>query len=180
MDRVQANRSSNRSSEARSDRSSIGPLQSFASGWDRVREAITRERVNTETFSVNYEEAFALIDKDGSGTITRIKVIKACRNEPRVRQLLQLPESIRQEDGTRDAFEKVFQRMDKDNKKAVDFHEFVAFWQVEVRRAAWRPFAPLCVAAGRSWLEQAPARAPHSLSACDLPWRLGAGVALPE
>ena len=43
------------------------------------------------------------------GVLSRIEVIKACRADERVRELLGLPRVIRQEDGTRDAFEAVFQ-----------------------------------------------------------------------
>ena len=69
-------------------------------------------------------EAFQLIDKNSDGVLTRIEVIKACRADAEVRVLLGLPEKIRQEDGTRDAFEAVFQRLDADDSKAIDLLEF--------------------------------------------------------
>ena len=55
-------------------------------------------------------------------------VLQACRNDERVRELLRLPRNIRQEDGSRDSFEIVFQLMDKDDSKGVDIDEFALFW----------------------------------------------------
>ena len=94
--------------------------------------------LGTRVSSINLRcaEAFELIDKNGDGRLTRIEVIQACKHDPRVRELLRLPETIRQEDGSREAFEQVFQRMDKDDSKSVDLEEFMAFWKEEVSRAA--------------------------------------------
>ena len=55
-------------------------------------------------------EAFARIDANGDGVLSRTEVI-ACRANEDIRALLGLPKVIRQEDGTRDAFEAVFQRL---------------------------------------------------------------------
>jgi hypothetical protein len=49
--------------------------------------------------------AFALIDKNGNGWLSRAEVIKALRTEPSVRALLGLGETVRQEDGSRGKFE---------------------------------------------------------------------------
>merc|ERR1740121_57296 len=72
-------------------------------------------------------EAFRIIDKNGNGSLSRIEVILACRRDPSVRALLGLPATIRQEDGSRDRFEQVFQAMDSDDSKDVDFEEFARF-----------------------------------------------------
>ena len=95
-----------------------------------------RKRTSSvETLNLRCAEAFSLIDKNSDGTLTRIEVIQACRSDHRVRELLRLPESIRQEDGSRDAFEEVFQKMDKDDSKGVNLEEFMVFWKEEARRA---------------------------------------------
>lgn len=72
-------------------------------------------RTSSATINLRCAEAFELIDRNSDKTLSRIEVIQACRNDPRVRELLQLPERIRQEDGSRDAFEDVFQKMDVDD-----------------------------------------------------------------
>ena len=71
-------------------------------------------------------EAFHLIDKNGDGLLSRIEIIKACRADERIRSLLGLPKNIRQEDGTRDQFEQVFQRFDADDSKSISLSEFLA------------------------------------------------------
>ena len=53
-------------------------------------------------------------------------MVVAIRRDPEVRELLGLAahEQIRQEDGSRDAFEAVFQRLDADDDRAIDEREF--------------------------------------------------------
>ena len=73
---------------------------------------------------VDIAEAFSLIDANGDGVLSRAEVIKACRANERVRTLLGLPKNIRQEDGTRDSFEEVFQKFDADDSKSITLDEF--------------------------------------------------------
>lgn len=75
--------------------------------------------------------AFSLIDKNGDGFLSRIEVIKAVRGSQSVRDLLGLGPVVRQEDGTRDQFEAIFQRLDADEDKAVSFDEFLAAFRGE-------------------------------------------------
>jgi hypothetical protein len=51
-------------------------------------------------------------------------VILALRKDPALAELLLLPMNIRQEDGSRDEFERVFQAMDGDGSKRLDWEEF--------------------------------------------------------
>ena len=48
------------------------------------------------------------------------------RAEPTVRRMLGLGAIVRQEDGTRDAFEEAFQAMDANSDKQITFAEFRA------------------------------------------------------
>lgn len=73
-------------------------------------------------------QAFKRIDTNDNGSLSRAEVVNACRNDERARKLLGLPQRIRQEDGTRDIFEELYQKMDKDGSKSVDRDEFVAFF----------------------------------------------------
>ena len=68
------------------------------------------------------------MDKNGDGKLSRAEVIKACRSDASIRELLGLPAVVRQEDGTREAFEAVFQAIDRDGSKAIDEAEFVAYF----------------------------------------------------
>ena len=73
--------------------------------------------------------AFHLIDKNGDGFISRTELIKALRKSVVVQLLLQLPDRIRQEDGTRDRFEEVFQEIDVDSSKELDIDEFQLYFK---------------------------------------------------
>lgn len=73
--------------------------------------------------------AFRKMDKNGDGKLSRIEVIKACRADEEIRSMLNIPTAaIRQEDGSRDAFEVIFQAMDSDQSKTIDEAEFVRFF----------------------------------------------------
>ena len=80
--------------------------------------------------------AFKLIDKNGDGVLSRIEVVKALRDSAQVRKLLALPEKIRQEDGTRDLFERVYQSIDTDDSKSITLAEFEAYFSPATRPAA--------------------------------------------
>ena len=67
------------------------------------------------------------MDTSGNGRLSRAEMIKAARTDPKVRQLLDLPATIRQEDGSRDRFERVFQAIDRDDSKEIDYAEFAQF-----------------------------------------------------
>ena len=81
-----------------------------------------------DDWELNVQEAFERIDTNGDGVLSRAELIRACRVDERVRQLLGLPRAIRQEDGTRDAFEAVFQGLDADGSKTISLDEFVHFF----------------------------------------------------
>ena len=68
--------------------------------------------------------AFGLIDRNDDGRLSRAEIIKALQREPSVCELLRLPARIRQEDGTRDAFERVYQELDLNADKEISRSEF--------------------------------------------------------
>ena len=78
------------------------------------------------------KQVFTLLDKNGDGILSRIEIIQACRKDERVATLLRIPQQIRQEDGSRDAFETMFQSMDDDDSKAVSLDEFQRWWLTDV------------------------------------------------
>ena len=72
--------------------------------------------------------AFAKIDKNGNGELSRAEVIKACKADAELRAMLNLPQHIREGDGSREAFERIFQQMDADDDKVITFDEFHSFF----------------------------------------------------
>jgi len=95
-----------------------------AAGGVHGGEATPSPHVTTAAMA---RRAFELIDRDGGGTLSRAEVILAVRRDVAVRALLGLPATIRQEDGSRDNFERVFQAMDVDDSKQIDADEFERF-----------------------------------------------------
>tara|TARA_B110001452_G_scaffold113185_1_gene93950 strand:+ start:247 stop:651 length:405 start_codon:yes stop_codon:yes gene_type:complete len=98
--------------------------------------------------------AFQLIDTSGNGRLSRAEVIKAARSNPMVRQLLDLPREIRQEDGSRDRFEQVFQAMDRNDSKEVDYAEFAQF-VAQLQRVSSAPAASIDSGSTSSPLDRA-------------------------
>lgn len=78
--------------------------------------------------------AFKRIDKNGDGVLSRIEVVQALRSDAEVRMLLHLPQKIRQEDGTRDLFERVYQQIDTDESKSITLQEFEAYFLPALQR----------------------------------------------
>ena len=70
------------------------------------------------------------MDRNGDGDISRIEMIKALKDPDNedLREMLQLPERIRQEDGTKDRFESMFQAIDKDESKKIRLDEWEQFF----------------------------------------------------
>ena len=116
-------------------------------GLDRKRKASSDELIAKILESATAKEggdpavclamvraAFKRIDKNGDGTLSRIEVVKALRSDAEVQVLLHLPQKIRQEDGTRDLFERVFQQIDADQSKSITLPEFEAYFLPALQR----------------------------------------------
>ena len=78
-------------------------------------------------------EAFALMDKNGDGILSREDVVQTCQRHGRLRSLLGFPSHIKPADATQRSFERAFHLMDKGGSHTVDFSEFCAFF------GRWRP-----------------------------------------
>ncbi|KAK3246383.1 hypothetical protein CYMTET_44078 [Cymbomonas tetramitiformis] len=74
-------------------------------------------------------DIFVEIDRDNNDAVSRFELIAALRKNPKIAATLHLPEKVRQEDGSRDAFEIFFQSLDKDGSKDISWEEFKALAQ---------------------------------------------------
>ena len=88
------------------------------------------ESVSDDAFRGRVREAFKRMDRNGDGDISRIDLIKALKDPDNddLREMLSLPERIRQEDGTKDRFEIMFQAIDKDESKKIHLAEWERFF----------------------------------------------------
>lgn len=72
-------------------------------------------------------EIFEACDINGDGHISRIELIRGLRRDPAIAACFGLPAVVRQEDGTREQFEKVFQQIDRDSKNKLSLADFLEF-----------------------------------------------------
>lgn len=73
-------------------------------------------------------EVFELCDKNSDGHMNKRELILACRKDPSIAEFFKLSINIRQEDGTRDAMEALFQSIDENSDREVSWEELKAFY----------------------------------------------------
>merc|ERR1719399_1504760 len=82
---------------------------------------------------------FDQCDTSGDKKINKRELIKACREHKSIAEFFELPQVIRQEDGSRDEMEKFFQSLDKDDDREISWDEFRAFYVRAVPAASSPP-----------------------------------------
>ena len=80
-------------------------------------------------------QAFHAIDLDKSGTLSRAEIIRACREQEKVRLLLGLPRNLRESDGSMAALEAVLKKLNP-SEEGVRLAEFVTVFSAPEMRAA--------------------------------------------
>lgn len=99
----------------------------------------SRVRSSSVDLEARLRHVFETIDKNGDGMLSRTDIILALRKHPSLANLMHLPMNAHQEDGTRDKFERVFQTMDGDINKHLDWHEFLEYFKMLERAAEQVP-----------------------------------------
>ena len=101
---------------------------------------------------------FEKLDRDHSGSVERIEVTQTLRDpelDPEFAALLHselgLPDHVRREDGTRDLFDAIWNKMDVNHDQSVSFEEFTTF----VRKVKKEGLADVAVEGATKW-ESAP------------------------
>jgi hypothetical protein len=72
-------------------------------------------------------EMFQRADRNGDGAISVKELMLALRHDDELAAVLHLPSHVHQEDGTRDAFERVFAQLDGDASRAITWPEFASY-----------------------------------------------------
>lgn len=80
------------------------------------------------------KEIFQRVDTSGDGKISKIELIKACKRDGQIADFFGLARSI-QEGATRDAMENIFQAIDEDSSREIDWNEFQRFFQAGPKAA---------------------------------------------
>ncbi|CAE7302867.1 unnamed protein product [Symbiodinium natans] len=81
---------------------------------------------------------FDSTDAQRNGMVNKRELIKAIRRDSRMAEFFGLPTEIRQEDGSRDQMEALFQAMDSDSDREITWDEFLAFQaSLHLRKSAW-------------------------------------------
>jgi hypothetical protein len=75
-------------------------------------------------FTQRLYEMWEIADRNGDGKVTKPELIKALRGFADLAEDLNLPQNIRQEDGTRQQFEEFFQNLDTNNDRNISWEEF--------------------------------------------------------
>jgi len=78
-------------------------------------------------------DIFDQCDRSGDGTINKRELIKCCRKNEDVAKFFGLPKKIRQEDGSRDRMEALFQQIDHNADREINMDEFVNFFKYTVK-----------------------------------------------
>ena len=80
------------------------------------------------TVEKRLREAFALIDLDESGTLTRGELMRGCREKESVRTLMGLPRNLRGDVAAQGRFDALFAKLDTDGSGNVTNKEFIAYF----------------------------------------------------
>jgi Ca2+-binding EF-hand superfamily protein len=94
--------------------------------------------MESEQMVSRLEQIFAKCDRNNRKMVSKIDLIKTLREAPDVAAFFRLPAVIRQEDGSRDLFEAIFQKIDKSGDRVITWPEFERYFAAEVAEAPRR------------------------------------------
>jgi hypothetical protein len=117
------------------------PIEEIEKVGSRSQQPEQGEAKMVSSEQNRWQELFNVIDRNGDGEISRTEFVKSINDDQdlarELHDLLGLPEHIRQEDGTRDAFVRAFADMDDDSSGCIDLKEFIAYLRkVQVPQAS--------------------------------------------
>lgn len=96
---------------------------------DAVRQLQQKVEADRVARMARLKEVFEQCDKGKDGSINKRELIKACRGAADLAAFFELPEQIRQEDGSRDLLEELWQKLDGDGDRNVSWEELYALYE---------------------------------------------------
>lgn len=140
-------------------RTTTDALVVFSNGvevWRDVDDLVPTAVAPSEASVTRLRQIFERVDTSKDGFINKRELIKICRNDASVAEFFGLSSQIRQEDGSRDSMEKVFQAIDTDSDRQLSWSEFRAFFLECVSGRTGRA-SPLRIQSSPAALMNAPA-----------------------
>ncbi len=95
--------------------------------WRAAKHVVVATNRLTADDERKLRAMFDFIDRGGDGLVNVREMLLALRKSQELADLLHLPMHIRQEDGTREAFETMFQKMDQHDLREVTFKQFIKY-----------------------------------------------------
>jgi len=75
---------------------------------------------------------FDRCDINQDGRVNKREMIKSCREDEEIAKFFEVPQVIRQEDGSRCKLEEVFQDIDQDGDREIRWVELLAYYRHQV------------------------------------------------
>ena len=88
-------------------------------GWHRFDDIFVRLK--------KLRRVFKALDLNGDGKVNKREFIRALRSNKEVQDFMQMP-AVKQEDGSRDSFESIFQAIDCDGDREISWVEFLNYF----------------------------------------------------
>ena len=94
--------------------------------------------------TTDWNQLFTELDENHDGRLSQIEIIRRINEArkqddrsflARISKVLGLPDHVKQQDGSRDIFERVFQAMDQDEDKEITLDEFQRFCALHVKQS---------------------------------------------
>ncbi|CAE7905274.1 unnamed protein product [Symbiodinium microadriaticum] len=102
---------------------SLGPLVPAPRPNTAPTTPASAEKMDLKKLRMIFDSA----DVQGNGMVNKRELVKGLRRDAKMAEFFGLPSEIRQEDGSRDQMEALFQAMDSDSDREITWEEFVAF-----------------------------------------------------
>jgi len=119
--------------EASREGNELRLLWSDGEVWTHSNESA--EAVKSHEKDQRLADIFNQLDRNGDGSVNKRELIKACANSKDIADLFCLPQRIRQEDGSREEFERIFQDIDANDDREIDWAEFKAAFAAHTESA---------------------------------------------